>query len=125
MKEILVDKLPESCKECDLCEQLECQDYYCSGLNKQIAEYCAEYCADDDCPLQLISDHDKEKDEKIKQLEKALELACDELSNHYCPTFVGYNFNECENIKCNDTQKQLKECWYNCLMQLAKEHSDE
>ena len=56
---VYVDELPKSCGDCKFCKQ-DCY-YYCDILHTKLGYFDKEK----DCPLQSLSDHDKQLTEQI------------------------------------------------------------
>ena len=72
---IYVDKLPTTCDECP-CRN----ETFCSLTYEELSYSSFNYKRGNECPLELIAEHDKEKDRRIAVLERALEWACEHIN---------------------------------------------
>ena len=74
-QKVWVEKLPESCSKCFLC--YDNRPYWkstdCILLGKELDEDEIETSVNENCPLQSIHDHDREKDKRIKELEQKVQ----------------------------------------------------
>ena len=108
---VYVDELPANCSKCPFRDET-----LCSLTHKElrIDSFC--YDREKDCPLELIADHDKEKDYKIAVLERALdfvfknayEIECENLNGgtHVCSEeeYVA----KCKKFVIDQAEKELK-----------------
>lgn len=72
-EKVWVEKMPESCIDCDFafdgkCQALESKEYY-----------CIENCRRSDCPLHSIKDHDREL---VKEVFEKIKLKFSDTRSH-------------------------------------------